>query len=131
RWWTSHRRVSLHMLPDEPGQLAIARFVGRGQRWNMFDHSTWRPLFGTLLAPTTWFTDDPVTVYRSALAVNAVLGGVSGALLALLAARLTGRSRLVAAALAAAVALSPALLFTTDWVWSEALVQVAFLLFVL
>lgn len=119
------------MLPDEPGQLAIARFVGRGARWNMFDHSTWRPAFGTLIAPATWFTDDPVVVYKAALAVNAVLGAVSCVLLALLAARLTGRSRLVAAGMAALVSLSPALLFTTDWVWSEALVQATFLLFVL
>jgi hypothetical protein len=131
RWWTSHRRAVVHMLPDEPGQLAIARFVGRGARWNMFDHSTWRPAFGTLVAPVTWFTDDPVAVYKAALAVNAVLGAVSCVLLALLAARLTGRSRLVAAGMAALVSLSPALLFTTNWVWSEALVQVTFLLFVL
>jgi hypothetical protein len=33
--------------------------------------------------------------------------------------------------LAAAVSLAPALLFTTDWVWSEALVQVTLLLFLL
>lgn len=131
RWWISHGREALHMLPDEPGQLAIARFVGRGARWNMFGHSTWRPGFGTLIAPATWFTDDPVVVYRAALALNAVLGAVSCVLLALLAARLTGRSRLVAAGMAALVSLSPALLFTTNWVWSEALVQAAFLLFVL
>ena len=116
------------MVPDEPGQLAIARFVGRGQRWNMLDHSTWRPAYGVLLAPATWFTDDPAAVYRSGLVLNAVLGALSCVLLALLAARLTGRSRPTCAALAAAVSLAPALLFTTDWVWSEALVQVTLLL---
>ena len=52
-------------------------------------------------------------------------------LLALLAARVTGRSRPTCAALAVAVSLAPALLFTTDWVWSEALVQVTLLLFLL
>ena len=119
------------MIPDEPGQLAIARFLGRGARWNMFDHSTWRPAFGALVSPATWFTDDPVAMYRAAIGVNAVLGGVSCVLLAVLAARLTGLSRAACAVLAAAVSLAPALLFTTNYVWSEALVQTTFLAFLL
>jgi hypothetical protein len=131
RWLTSRPRTVIHMVPDEPGQLAIARFVGRGQVWNMLDHSTWRPAYGVLLAPATWITDDASGLYRSGLVLNAVLGAVSCVLLALVAARLTGRSRSACAALAAAVSLAPALLFTTDWVWSEALVQVTLLAFLL
>lgn len=131
RWWTSQRREVFHIRPDEPGQLAIARFVGRGARWNMFEHSTWRPAYGTLISPVTWFTDDPATLYRSALAINAVLGGVSCVLLAVLAHRLTGRSRTMAASFAAIAALAPMVLFTTNWAWSEALVQVSFLLVLL
>ena len=131
RWWTSRHREVFHIRPDEPGQLAIARFVGRGARWNMFDHSTWRPAYGTLISPVTWFTDDPTTQYRAALAVNALLGGVAVVLLAVLAHRLVGRSRTMAAVLAAIAVLAPAVLFTTNWVWSEALVQVVFLLVLL
>ena len=59
----------------------IARFIGGGTRWNMDDHSVWRPLFGTLLAPVYWFTDDPTTVFHSALTLNALLGGIAAALL--------------------------------------------------
>ena len=33
----------------------------------MFNHSTWRPAYGTLISPVTWFTDDPTTQYRGAL----------------------------------------------------------------
>jgi hypothetical protein len=131
RWWTSHRREVFHIRPDEPGQLAIARFVGRGARWNMFNHSTWRPAYGTLISPITWFTDDPATQYRGALAFNALLGGLSVVLLAVVAHRFVGRSRAMAATLAAIAVLAPAVLFTTNWVWSEALVQVSFLLVVL
>ena len=131
RWWTSHRREVFHIRPDEPGQLAIARFVGRGARWNMFNHSTWRPAYGTLISPVTWFTDDPTTQYRAALAINALLGGVSVVLLAVLAHRLVRRSRTMAAVLAGIAVLAPAVLFTTNWVWSEGLVQVSFLLVVL
>lgn len=131
RLWTSQSRRVFHVTPDEPAQLAIARFVGRGARWSMFDHSTWRPAFGSLISPATWFSDDPVTVLRIALAVNAVLGGVACWLLVLLAARLTPLSRPRCAVLAAGVSLAPALVFTTNWVWSEALVQVTFLAFLL
>ena len=131
RWWAAHPRRVIHLVPDEPGQLAITRFLGGGERWNLLDHSTWRPLFGVLLAPATWFTDDPVAIYRAGLACNALLGGISCALLALVAARLTGRSRPVCAGLALVVALAPALLFTTDWVWSESLVQATSLVFLL
>jgi hypothetical protein len=40
-----------HMTPDEPAQLAMARLISGGLRWNMFDHSTWRPGMAVLLAP--------------------------------------------------------------------------------
>ena len=55
----------------------------------MLDRSTWRPGFGTLIAPIHWLTSDPVVAYQAALAVNAVLGGVACVLLCLLARRLT------------------------------------------
>jgi hypothetical protein len=124
RWWTSHRREMFHITPDEPGQLAIARFVGGMARWNMFDRSTWRPGFGTLIAPLHWFTDDPVLAFQLALGVNAVLGGVSGVLLCLLARRLTALSARGCVVAGVLVALAPAVLFSTNWTWSEAFVVV-------
>ena len=127
RWWTSRQRVVFHMNPDEPGQLAMARFLGGGTRWDMFDHSTWRPGYAALISPITWFTDDPVLGIRAALVVNAVLGGVAFVLLVRLARRLTALSAAWCALAALVVSLAPTLLFTTDWVWSEALVQVTYL----
>lgn len=127
RLWTTWSRTIYHLWPDEPGQIAISRFVGGRARANMFDHSTWRPLYGTLIAPIWWFTDDPTTMYRAALAVNAVLGGVSFVLLYLVARRLTAMRPIHAALSALIVCLSPMVLFTTAWVWSEALVSVLYL----
>lgn len=127
RWWSSHRREMFHITPDEPGQLAIARFVGGMARWNMFDRSTWRPGYGTLIAPLHWLTDDPVVAFQLALGVNALLGGAACVLLCLLARRLTtltGRGCVVAGTL---VALAPAVVFATNWTWSEALVVVTYL----
>lgn len=131
RWWTSRNRRIFHVTPDEPGQLAIARYLGHGVvRWNMFDHSTWRPGFGALISPITWFTDDPTTGFRFALAVNAVLGGLSFLLLYSLARRLTVLSGRWCVVAALVVSCSPAMLFVTDWVWSESLAQAMFLSFV-
>ncbi|MGI9051060.1 MAG: hypothetical protein ACR2HQ_00135 [Ilumatobacteraceae bacterium] len=123
RWWTSHRREMFHITPDEPGQLAIARFVGGAARWNMFDRSTWRPGYGTLIAPIHWLTDDPVLFFNLALVVNAALGGLSCVLLCLLARRLTSLTWRGCVMAGVLVALAPAVLFSTNWVWSEALVS--------
>lgn len=93
----------------------------------MHDHSTWRPAYAVLLAPIHWFTSDPATVFRLALGVNAALGAVSAVLLLLLARRLTSLGPWGGAAATLAVSLTPARLFTTDFVWSESLTSAMFL----
>jgi hypothetical protein len=123
RMWTSRQRRVFELWPDEPAQLGIARFIGSGVRWNMYNHSTWRPGFGTLLAPVYWFTDAPTTVFRAALVLNALLGGIAAVLLYALTRRLTALGPRTAAAIATLVSLAPASLFTTNYAWSEALVQ--------
>jgi hypothetical protein len=122
--WGHHEYA---IWPDEPAQLAIARFIGGGTRWNMADHSVWRPLFGTLLAPTYVFTDDPVTVLHVGLTLNAVLGGIAAALLVYLARRLTPVTPAWGAVIVVLVSLAPASLFATDFVFSESLVATLFL----
>src|SRR5918994_6292511 len=97
-----------------------------GVPWTMHDHSTWQPGYATVLSPVHWFTDDPVTVLRTALVVNAVLGGVAAFLLVMVVRRLTILRPWQGAAVAGIVALAPATLFTTEFVWSEALVAVSF-----
>src|SRR5690606_22404847 len=52
-WFAVDRRV-FHVVADEPGQLAMARWLSGGTRWNMFDHSTWRPGYSLVLAPIFW-----------------------------------------------------------------------------
>ena len=113
--------------PDEPAQLAIARFVGQGTRWTMHNHSTWKPGYGTLLAPVYLFTDDPTTVLRMGLTINALLGGVAFVLLTVVARRLTPMSLAQSCASALVVSLAPGTLFTTTFVWSESLVVVLYL----
>ena len=127
RWWVTRDKREYSLWPDEPAQLAIARFVGGGTHWTMRNHSIWRPGYGSLLGPVYAFTDDPHAVFRAAMVLNAVLGGVAAALLVLLARRLTAFGPVGAAACAVAVAATPALLFPTGFVWSESLIAPLYL----
>ncbi|HEY3484699.1 MAG TPA: hypothetical protein VGK49_04905, partial [Ilumatobacteraceae bacterium] len=124
RWLVSRERTVFHITPDEPAQLAISRSLAGGARWNMFDNITFRPGYGLLLSPIDRLIDDPVTLFRAGLGLNAVLGGISAVLLVVLARRLTTMSNAWCAFAAVLASLAPAILFTTVYVWSEALTQV-------
>ncbi len=128
RWAFSGDRRVFHVSPDEPSQLAIARWLAGGRRWNMFDHATWQPGLGTLLTPIYWFTDDGELAVRAALAVNAAIGGLSAAVLVLLCRRLTGLSALWCGVAATLAAVTPASLSASSFVWAEPLVSLSFLL---
>jgi hypothetical protein len=127
RIWFSYQRTMFHMAPDEPAQLAMARWISGGLRWNMFDHSTWRPGMAVLMAPLFWFTDDPAMIIRGGLVIAAVLGGVAAVVLAHLTARLTTLSATACVLAAGAVAIAPSALSATAFVWAEAIVTLTFL----
>ena len=137
RFWFAVDRKVFHVVADEPGQLAMARWLAGGTRWNMFDHRTWRPGYSVLLAPTYWFVDTGEGVVRAALTVNAVLAGVSAMILTRLLVRWTAAWRTVdgqpvigpwmAAAIAAATALAPAAIAASAYTWAEAMVTCTFL----
>jgi hypothetical protein len=127
RWWFSHPRVMFHMAPDEPAQLAMARWLSGGVRWNMFDHNTWRPGMALLMAPLFWFTDDTGTIMHGGYLIGAALGGLAAVLLARLATRLTSLSPAACVLAAGAIAIAPPSLSATAFVWAEAVVTVTFL----
>jgi hypothetical protein len=127
RWIFSADRRVFHVAPDEPSQLAIARWLAGGRHWNMFDHATWQPALGTLLAPIYWFTDDGETAVRWALGANALIGGFAAAVLVLIARRTTGLSAPWCAVLATIAGVAPASLSATSFIWAEGLVSLTFL----
>ena len=122
RWYVSRRLEVFTLIPDEAAQLSMARTLA-GDRWSMIDYSTFRPGFSLLAAPVYLVTDDPVTGIRAVFALNALLGGVTCALLVVAGRRLTRMARWQCVAAALLVSLGPALLFTTRYTWAEALVQ--------
>jgi hypothetical protein len=132
RWWFAADRRVFHVTADEPGQLAMARWLSGGTRWNMFDHSTWRPGYAVLLAPLFRVFDSGEQVVRAALVLNAILGGLSAVLLAGLLRRWTrswehapGEGSVCV--IAAVVALSPAAIGSSAYTWAESLVTATFL----
>lgn len=123
----SWSRTMYSVWPDEPAQLAMARLLGGGTHWSMHDHSTWRPGYALLLSPVYRLTDDAADVFRSAMVLNALLGGVATLLLVALGRRLTALSASGRAIASGAVMLAPAALFTTNFAWSESLLVPLFL----
>ena len=127
RWAYSADRTIFHLSPDEPAMLGMARWISGDGPWTMFDADVWRPGYPTLLAPLFWLTDDRVWIVRGALAIGAVIAGYSAVILARLTLRLTSLSPKQALVVAGAVALLPASLSASAYVWAEPLVTCAFL----
>jgi len=105
----------------------MARWIGGGSLWKLFDHSTWQPGFALLLAPVYLVTDDPIAVFRSAIVLNAALAGISTVLLAFVARRLAGMTAVGCVGVAAVVGLLPASLSASAHAWAEPLVTLTFL----
>ncbi|MGE0306733.1 MAG: hypothetical protein AB7Q27_13335 [Acidimicrobiia bacterium] len=123
-------RRHFDLYPDEPATLAMARWLGGGERWNMFTHATWQPGVATLLAPVAWLTDDATLVYRSGLWMLAGVAAASSVVLARLVHRLTGLGDTASVIVAGVVALMPSAMSATSYVWAEAPVTLIFLLVV-
>lgn len=126
RWWFARDRVVFHLAPDEPAQLAVARTISGGPKWNMFDSITYRPGYGTVVSPVFFFTDDAHTAFRAVIVIGALMAGAAAVLLAWLVARLTSLSPVTCAVIAVLVAVAPASIATTAYTWSEPLVTLTF-----
>lgn len=121
------RRI-VQLSPDEFANLGMARWIsGRGS-WNMYDLNTWRPGFAILVAPAYWLSNDPYTVFRIALVLNAVVAGISVVVLIELTKRLTELGHRSATFAACLVALAPASIAASAAAWAEPLVTLTFLL---
>lgn len=127
RWWFTSGRNVFHVSPDEPAQLAVARWLAGRTHWNMFDHATWQPALALLVTPAYWVTDNGAHVVRYALFVNCVLGGIAAALLAVLVFRITDIGAWGSTVIAVIVGVAPASLSASSFVWAESLVSLTFL----
>lgn len=119
--------------PDELGSLGVARFLaGQGLAPVSADVGPHTVAYGVLLAPVAWLTSSPLAMWRGALAVNAVLAGLTIVLAAALAARLAPtlgeRARLM---VVTAVGVYPALFLWSNLAITENVAVPAFVAMVL
>ena len=103
---------------DEIGVLANARVLaGVGESWHMANLSYY-PGWSVALAPIWWFTQDPTTVYRLAIALS-VLAAVAAILPLAAIARTLGVRPHVAVVLASVVTLAPARTVQSNYALTE------------
>lgn len=127
RWLEAADRRVFHVAPDEPAQLAMARWFAGGTRWNMLDRLTYRPGYALVLAPFARVAGSGEQLVRASLTLNAVFAGVSAVVLARLLIRWTDLSPRACAGVAAATALAPAAISSSAYTWGESLITLTFL----
>ena len=131
RWLEAADRHVFHIAPDEPAQLAMARWLSGGTRWNMFDHLTYRPGYALVVAPLARLFDGGEGLVRAALTLNALLAGMAAMVLARLISRWTDLGPRGCAAVAVVVALGPTAISSSAYTWAEPLITLMFLATVL
>jgi hypothetical protein len=111
--------------PDELGYVQNAHYLARG---GLRPTTEYYPGYSLLLVPLWWASRDPLTVWRGALVVNAVLASAAAVLAWLLVARLSpGLGRGWRALVVTATVAYPALLLFSDFSMSESAFAAAFL----
>lgn len=118
--WVATLRHGPGVSPDSAIYLSAAEHLAAGRGLVSFDGEplvAWAPLYPALLAVAGWIGLSPLDVARAG---NALAAGLTAALAAVwLSACTVTRPWLLGGTLA--VALSPVLLYTAAFVWSEAL----------
>jgi len=112
--------------PDETGYLFAARLLTGGPAADISHSTPYRGGYPLLLLPAFWLADDPVTVYRIVMVINALVGALLLVALFVLLRRL-GLSGPWAYGAAHAVALLPAAVFFTQYALTDAILPVVLL----
>ncbi|SEG47463.1 hypothetical protein SAMN04489712_105422 [Thermomonospora echinospora] len=113
--------------PDETGYLFAARLLSGGPPADISNSTPYRGGYSLLILPAVWLGgEDPVTVYRLALVINALLGATL-LLLAYQLLRRLGLSPGWAYAVAHVTALLPAAVFYTQYALTDAVLPVVLL----
>jgi hypothetical protein len=111
--------------PDELGYVQNAHYLARG---GLRPTTEYYPGYSLLLVPLWWASRDPLTVWRGALVVNAVLAGAAAVLAWRLLGRLApGLGRGWQALIVAATVAYPALVLFSDFSMAETAFAAAFL----
>ncbi|MFI0371485.1 hypothetical protein ACH35V_26775 [Actinomadura sp. 1N219] len=109
--------------PDESGYLFAARVLTGGADADMSYGTVYRGGYPLLLTPAFWFGDDPVSVYRGALVINALISAAMLPLGYLLLRRLRVRRRW-SYVFGHVTAVLPSVLFYSEFALTDAILPV-------
>ncbi|MFV2174422.1 hypothetical protein ACFHW2_07835 [Actinomadura sp. LOL_016] len=123
RVWLASGQTLPVATPDESGYLFAARVLTGGPDADMSYGTVYRAGYPLLLVPAFWFGDDPVTVYRGALVINALISASMLPLAYLLLRRLNVAAR-PAYLFGHVTALLPGVLFYSLFVLTDAILPV-------
>ncbi|WP_067456048.1 hypothetical protein [Actinomadura macra] len=126
RLWLASGQTMPVATPDEAGYLFAARVLTGGTDADLSYGTVYRGGYPLLLTPAFWIGDDPVTVYRSALVINALISALMLPLAYLLLRRLQVRRRW-SYVFAHVTALLPGVLFYSEFVLTDAVLPVVLL----
>ncbi|MGH3244012.1 MAG: hypothetical protein ACRDNL_26785, partial [Spirillospora sp.] len=123
RLWLGSRQTVPVATPDESGYLFAARVLTGGPDADMSFGTVYRGGYALLLTPAFWFGDDPVSVYRGALVINALISAVMLPLAYLLLRRFGVRRRW-SYVFGHVTAVLPCVLFYSEFVLTDAILPV-------
>lgn len=123
RLWLSSGQTVPVATPDESGYLFAARVLTGGPEADMSFGTVYRGGYPLLLTPAFWFGDDPVSVYRGALVINALVSAAMLPLGYLLLRRLLVRRRW-SYVFAHVTAMLPCVLFFSGFALTDAILPV-------
>ncbi|MFD0685184.1 hypothetical protein [Actinomadura fibrosa] len=126
RLWLASGQTMPVATPDEAGYLFAARVLTGGPDADMSYGTVYRGGYPLLLTPAFWLGDDPVTVYRAALVINAMVSAAMLPLAYLLLRGLRVRRRW-SYPFAHVTALLPGVLFYSEFVLTDAVLPVVLL----
>ncbi|TDC87311.1 hypothetical protein [Actinomadura sp. 7K507] len=123
RLWLGSGQTVPVATPDESGYLFAARVLTGGPDADMSAGTVYQGGYPLLLTPAFWFGDDPVSVYRGALVINALISAAMLPLAYLLLRRLrVGRAW--SYVFAHVTAMLPCVLFYSAFVLTDAILPV-------
>ncbi|WP_149261800.1 hypothetical protein [Actinomadura sp. K4S16] len=114
------------LVPDETGYLLAARLLSGGDRGDLSGRTLYEGGYPLLISPAFHASDDPATVYRIVLVINALIGAFLF-VLAYAALRRLGLSRVPAYAVAMTTGLLPSALYYGQFALTDAVLPVVVL----
>ncbi|MFB4313081.1 hypothetical protein [Actinomadura sp. 21ATH] len=124
RLWLASGQTMPVATPDEAGYLFAARVIDGGPGADMSYGTVYRGGYALLLLPAFWIADDPVTVYRICLVINALISAAMLPLAYLMLRRLRVSPNW-SYAMGHVTALLPCVLFFAEFVLTDAVLPVA------